>query len=567
MPADGISVMSRDEIIKIACLQFHTAANPKLGEPTNELKEPTNELKEPTEKYNFSIFPDNPNFTFGTLHLKIADTPMLTQEQVLDSNNDISGSMSDLCNDGKTKMQHATHTLKNIVTSLANSSKITMATYGFDDRIEQIFPDTKVTPSNVAELRAKLDNLQPRGSTDIYQSLETQKARAAQRPPNMRQTNLMMTDGQANLGKSIDYSEMSKQVAPNCTNIFIGFGGDHNATGLQTLAAAQPNGSYFYVAEIEKAGLVFGEIIHMMLYTALTNITIKLENAEIYDYKTNTWSTQLRVPNIVSEATKTYHIRSATVDQASAKIFASSTIHDEQDPSLIEDDITQLPLLQENGDTLIPVDLSLYMLRQRTQELMFKAHQQSLETESKLHYNPEGRETQKAIRCEMIQYLKFLRQYSKEQNLEDNEMLQTLITDLVVILKTFGSQKATMYSGARSDSQGRQTSNNVSYISPNDVVRCPPPPRRMVAGLRRQNAGIGFDDDNDNLLVPGGGQTGGLHEDEDEDEDYLQQQPQLRPQLSRTNTTPKQIAIMREVSAGASILQELEDNSLPIPPL
>ena len=122
-----------------------------------------------------------------------------------------------------------------------------MATYGFDDKVEEIFQDTKITQENAADLRNKLDQLEPRNGTNLYQPLELQAKRAAARQavnPTLRQTNITMTDGQANQGKT-SYSEMATQVAPNCTNIFIGFGGDHNAVGLQQLADAQPNGSYF----------------------------------------------------------------------------------------------------------------------------------------------------------------------------------------------------------------------------------------------------------------------------------------------------------------------------------
>ena len=185
-------------------------------------------------------------------------------------------------------------------------------------------------------------------------------------------------DGQTNAGTSTEYNEIAKQVAPHCTNIFIGFGGDHNAIGLQQLADSQPNGSYFYVAEIEKAGLVFGEVLHALYYTALTDITIEMFDSEIYDYKTNTWTNRLFVPSIVSEAMKTYHIRSATPEQACATIVACSVVHNESEPTLIDDDVVPLPALRQVDGTALQIDLTVYMLRQRTQELMYSAHQHSL---------------------------------------------------------------------------------------------------------------------------------------------------------------------------------------------
>ena len=549
--ATASATMSRENIIKSAYLQFHTAG-PSIG-------------LSPFPSTDPSTDPNNPELTFGIMQLKIADTPMITQQQVLDTSNDISGSMAEYCSDGSSKMNHAIHTLKNIITSIANNTaaSVTMATYGFDDKIETIFEDTLITKDNVVELRNKLGNLLPRNNTDLYQSLETQKERAEQRRtinPKIKQTNITLTDGQTNAGKSTDYNDISNQVPENCTNIFIGFGGDHNAIGLQQLADAQPNGSYFYVAEIEKAGLVFGEVLHALYYTALTDITIELTDAEIYDYKTNTWSSRLFVPSIVSEATKTYHIRSATPDQACATISACSAIHDETEPTLIEDDVTPIPALRQQDNSFILIDLSVYMLRQRTQELMYNAHKHSIET-------PDNQEQGQIIKNDMRNHLKFMQTYAKEKS---DDILTALIGDMMVILKTFGGRRAAMYTAVRSGSQGRQTSNTVNYIAPEDIVGGGGIGRGGGGGgahrpLRRKNAVNYFPRRNN-----------GYAEDEDEDEDEEEEECDdeyisssiLPPQLSRTNTTSKQIAIMREISSGGGYIAELDyPITPPTPPV
>jgi hypothetical protein len=586
------TIMSREKIIENIIIDFHNASNPRLI-PVFDIENHTINADIPppipgiNNNYNFNLFPDNPELKFGIIQLKIADTPTLTQPQVLDTNNDMSGSMSDLCNDGKSKMQHAIHTLKNIVTALSKSSNnsIAMATYGFDDTVEEIFPDTKITKENAAELRTKMDELQPRGSTDLYKPLEMQSKRAQQRfarNPGIRQTNITMTDGQANVGKSTLYSDMANQVAPNCTNIFIGFGGDHNSVGLQQLADAQQNGSYFYIAEIEKAGLVFGEVIHQMLYTALTNVTIELTNAEIYNYKTNTWSTSLNIPSIVSEATKTYHIRSANPNETSARIIAQSAIHEETEASLISDDNTPLPTLisVETGEEE-PRDLSIYMLRQRTQELMFKAHQYSIAQFGNNNnnnnnndnnfekQNKRNRENKKEIKNDLMKYLKFMRQFAKEQNLEDDEILNTLIDDITVVLQTFGGPKAAMYSSVRGNSQGCQTSNNVSYVAPEDMATHPRHPRHRrqqfgnTNNLQRQTANLafGFGLSNQEQIIDEFNQDAEDAEDaeyiNDTDNHFLTP-PTLQRNITRSHTTPRQIALMRECSQGTHAEADLD---------
>lgn len=541
-------IIKRENIIESVVLQFHTAANPKLipilnQEQHQEQQQDQEQQQEQTHNtYNFNLFPDNPNQKFGTLEIKIADTPMLTAHHVLDTNCDMSGSMDDNCSDGKTKMQHAKHTLKNIVTALSKTpgTSVTMATYAFDDKVETVFQDTEITkdPETTDHLRLQLDQMQPRGGTDIYQALNMQATRAKNRAQKkIRQTNITLTDGQANQGKSTSYAEMAKQVAPNCTNVFIGFGHDHNAVGLHQLADAQPNGHYFYVAEIEKAALVFGEVIHQMLYTALKNVIIQVENAEIYDYKTNAWSKELKIPSIVSEATKTYHLRSTTPDDTVVKILAQSEIHEEEteESTLISDDNTPLPnLINAETEQTFPTDLSAHMFRQRTQELLYKAHEHSITSEIQTPTTPTReayKEKSKTIRKDIVEFTRFMQQYATENGLENDDLINTLIADLTVIAKTFGGPRSALYTMSKSSSQGRQTSNNTNYIDPSDFAT------RNTFGLRRQNA-LDPIDLND-LPSPAALQRG----------------------VTRTYTTPRQIAMMRRLT-GEQHVADLED---PVP--
>lgn len=566
--------MERENMIEFVHVEFHTAPNPRLI-PILESSDKENQQPNHNTTDELILFPDS-EMKFGIIQIKIADTPILQEQQIIDTSIDMSGSMDDFCSDGKTKMQHAKHTLKNIVTAIAketNQSTI-MATYGFDDKIETIFNDTKISDESTEQLRNTIDKqLYSRGGTDIYQSLETQTNRYKERNeknPELRQINITLTDGQANQGKSTSYSDMAKQVAPNCSNIFVGFGKDHDAVGLQQLADAQPNGSYFYVAEIEKAGLVFGEIIHQILYTALTNITIQMKNAEIYNYKTNKWKTELNIPSTVSEAKKTYHIRSKTPYDASATIIASSTIHNETTPTIISSDNScPPPLLDMETYKIEPIDLSIYMLRQRTQELIFKAHSHST-TELNLGqtFKPYYENT-RSIRKELINHVKFMKQFSKENSLEEDENLNNLIEDITIILKTFGGPRAALYSLARGTSQGRQTSNITSYIDPYDIVFQRKRNQTQNQNQRQSGFGFGLQRQNAvlNINIPSN-TNNNLNEDEvdneaddeyDDDEremdgifDELGDLPNvpLRPTLSRSNTTPRQMKLIRECSQG-----------------
>ena len=103
-----------NNIIHHVAVNVHTVVVP----PKLTLENP-----DPNPPYNFKLF-DNPNLTFATLNIVIADTPMISHEQIIEFNVDISGSMGDTCRDGKSKMTHASHTLKNIAKVLSEGLQI-----------------------------------------------------------------------------------------------------------------------------------------------------------------------------------------------------------------------------------------------------------------------------------------------------------------------------------------------------------------------------------------------------------------------------------------------------------
>ena len=58
--------------------------------------------------------------TFGILNMKANPVPVTTRSQDFVFSIDNSGSMSDLCSDGRTKMRHILHTLKIIINYIKN---------------------------------------------------------------------------------------------------------------------------------------------------------------------------------------------------------------------------------------------------------------------------------------------------------------------------------------------------------------------------------------------------------------------------------------------------------------
>lgn len=457
-------------------------------------------------KDEFTIFPENREYKFGVIKLEIESMPISNQTQYIHSNNDMSGSMSDECQDGRSKMQHLIHTTKNILTILSlNSDNIDVfvETYGFDSKIEEIFPLTKITGNNLAELHKNIDTkLYPRNSTNIEAALKNAYIQMSSSLAQYQKTQIFMTDGNITEGeKSCD--KLYNLVNQEYNNIFVGFGQDHDAILLQRLASKK-NGSYYFIDKIENAGMVFGEILHSILYTVLKDTIISIENGEIYNYATDVWSNSLEIGNIVGEANKTYHIRSTAPEVM--KIILTA-IEIDKSISIIEDITANISEPFTN--------LTKYMLRQRTQEILHIASHATEDVE-----DVEDVDKKQNIKI----FAEFLENYMKINNLEEDEFHKTLYTDIKIAQNTMGTSMAAMYCGARSQSQGRERSYNVA------------PPK-----LRRNNKINRFGNINEqNQLI-------------DTFDDFTSHQ------LNRTNTTPSQIKMMKSVS-GQSVTFDAEEN-------
>jgi uncharacterized protein YegL len=359
---------------------------------------------------DFNIFEnENIKYTFGILTIEISETPAISIPQMILSVNDISGSMSDLCKDKKSKIQHMNHTLKNIISLLKDESEenISIEIAGFHDEIEMIIPFLPLKEEKKEKIHDILDKkLIAKNGTNIEIALKYAKERFVSEDINNFKfpikTHIFMTDGNANEGE--ENPEILKiLIHEDVNNIFIGFGLDHDAILLQTLASCK-NASYYYVDKIENAGFIFGEVLHEILYTALKNVKIIIENGEIYDYNTNNWSNTLYISSIVSEAKKTYHIRSKNPELLITKIQAIE-INNKNKNNIIEKEVFVLPEIE--GEK--PKDLIKYMLRQRTQELLYKAHEMSKEInrENKLKNNIRNRRSYEIEREKKIIWKKY----------------------------------------------------------------------------------------------------------------------------------------------------------------
>jgi hypothetical protein len=465
------TLLSTNNVVDYSYIEFHT----KKEENTNS-------------KFLLPFADEDTVQVFGTLTIKVNDTPMTKTPQYILFMLDRSQSMTDEVERNSTKMEHAKHTIKNIVKLIVNSDEncppVFIEVYAFDDEVEEVLPKIQITKENITEIVTKIKSIQPRNSTNIELALEkTRELMETNSTDNspieeyhqLQKTEIFLTDGLPTAGdtnisrlikKQIEKSKTATPIETDNNHIYIGYGEDHNGNLLQSISFGKKNGYYYFVDKIENAGLIFGEIMHGLLYPALKNINVTIENGEIYDYKTNRWSQSLYVSSILSESEKIYHIRCNNPDDIKANISAINAVTNEDFEHIVE----RLPDLLVSENTILETDLTKYVLRQKTQEYLYHARSVAVSIENasntmlilSKHTKKEISEKMMNLREEIKSFLEFLKEYIKNNNYESDKFFIMLYEDIYIAYRTFGTIQGAMYTGSRQSSQGRQTSYVVS---------------------------------------------------------------------------------------------------------
>jgi hypothetical protein len=124
------------------------------------------------------------NAFFGILKLVAPSCDITKDTQELIFVIDRSGSMSDLCSDNRSKMQHIIHTLKNMVLYLKdcnNDVKIYVTIFVFDNKFSYSLKRTTINNDNIENIIQTIEKIRPLGSTNIELALTDVKEYINQR--------------------------------------------------------------------------------------------------------------------------------------------------------------------------------------------------------------------------------------------------------------------------------------------------------------------------------------------------------------------------------------------------
>ena len=411
---------------------------------------------------------EEPGWKFGIFNLKIRSEIPITKKHIhIFFTIDASGSMSETCTDGRTKMQHILYTLENMLRIFYEKPdcNISVHVQSFDTKIyECIEGNSNIKMENLEDLLEKIKQIRPGESTNIELALKSASETISIYKQNNNDNEIVhifLTDGEITEG-SRDYDELKELVPNNCTNIFIGYGRDHDSKLLSILGSGMSN-EYRFVDALEKAGLVYGEIIHGILYKAIKDVTITTCGCDIYDYLTNTWVNEISIGNLLSEQKKTYHLRSKELESCCVTVLGRTIVKTRQFQVLngtIEEQIVCHPT-----PALINSDLIKHMFRQRTQELLYESRKMSEKLKSpEFSFTPMKKSKEenkqnleiKEMKTKLKEFHKLMITYMKEHELEKDPIMKMLCDDIYIANKTIGTRLGNMFTCARQTSQGRQ---------------------------------------------------------------------------------------------------------------
>lgn len=564
-----------------------------------------------------TLFPkeEDANFVFGIANISIAPTPPIQLPLAILFSLDKSHSMS--LSGGKAeqqpKMFYLKETMKNLLRVFADKTEceIWVAIDVFNNAVIHVQEFLQVTPETVDGMIDRvLQYLKPDGSTNICDALKSATHQISQYKaahPTHKMVHIQLSDGEATVGET-DKTSLATMVSEEYPNIFIGFGEKHDAVMLQSLSGKK-HGEYRFIDKVENTGLVCGEIAHHLLYGAVHDAEIRIENGQIYDWKTNKWTQTLLVGELAGDTERTFHVRTETprhiigefwgipvmprdLEEAIQELEAVclDTIFQQTLRPVLLDTVRPLPYDLDkcrNGNPVetenVYIDLTRYMFRQRTQELLYETQEYN-KTVDYFGFGSGGggdkaiqemKRMKVALRCHFDAIKAYLNENREVLMPDDRTFLKVLQDDIYIAHQTMGDANAVMFCCSRQQSQGNQTAYAVNNIDMTQMTESPisdlsATPARSRSRSRSAHlampslaraSSLTLPDDDDESSQPcfdastilyGCFRGGNYSEGDEDDETRTFSGHTLSQNTDTTYSTPSVVRMMRDVSVTPS---------------
>lgn len=391
-----------------------------------------------------TTLPDNclpfQNAKFGLLNLQAVYCEPSDIEHELVLTIDHSGSM-----DSASKIEQAIYTLKNIVGYLEEHQNIkaNVTIFKFDDTFTTVLDRTNITEDNYKSIEKTISKIRSRGGTNIGLALEETTKYISELKtmyPTHQISHIFLTDGEVTSGE-FDPNILKQIVDKAVYNYFIGYGSGHDSKLLGILSDFEKS-SYHYVDAIEKAGFVFGEILHSITHKLLYNCEIVVENGVIYNYNTNLYTNRLYIGDIIGESNKVYHLFTDTPSTCYVHLKTTEPL--------------EIHIFQETKHDLSFVN---YAFRHRTLTLLCEVKQCQEKYESSPRFGNKGNFSYGNIsdyKMKMQRLFDEMLKYMEDNNDKQNKFIKMLCDDIHISQKTLGTRYGRMCISSRQTSQGTQ---------------------------------------------------------------------------------------------------------------
>lgn len=399
---------------------------------------------------------------FGLLSLQFEKTEMTKNPVFILFTIDRTGSMSEPGNfgDAYNKMYYVKETFKRIAEYISTKdAPIYIKVIIFNTEVETLIDTVMVCSENCGKIVQEIMSVEPDGSTAIDEALQSASTILRQYKEENETHDvyhIFMTDGEPTVGNK-NHADLGSMVDRDISTVFIGFGKNHNSQLLYKLSEGSLS-NYEVIDNIEHTSVVYGSIMHEILYTSVKNLRLTVEHGEIYDWNTNAWTNVLCEPSIVGESKKMYYLKTYDRENLVIKISGIPSGYAEETHL---DDVFLLPDLEdlETGEIYhsCNADLSKHIYRFSVQEILFQSR--SLHT---------GRNI--TFKRSIANLFRKMRRFMRLNNMSSDPMMSQLCDDLCIVYRTVGTRHGQMFSMARGASQGRQQSNTTSVSLPmNDI--------------------------------------------------------------------------------------------------
>jgi hypothetical protein len=404
---------------------------------------------------------------FGILQYKVKKNSIYKRELFFIFTIDCSASMLQTCSDNEKKINHILKTLENIILLLVDQKDmyVCISIYTFDHDIYPIVEEIVIDNDSLNFILQQIKSIEPHGMTNIQKPLINADiiiGKYLHDNPEHEIYHLFMTDGEVN--KGMDDPELLKKIVNNkACNLFIGFGIGHNSHLLHKLSSESVN-RYYFIDKLKNAGLVYGEIIHNILYKSYSCVNIHINNGFIYDWKLNKWVKDLFIGNVISEDYKTFQIITLDPSLFSCEINGNKIDNVSFHETITNNNSSINSVLDTKMDS--EFDLTKYKFRLHTLHLLYQIigiHYTSpmkCERKRMITYNQKRTDLFEKLQ-DMLQNMKH---YMENNSLQEDELLLSLCDDIYIAYSLFNSKYGSMYCLSRMNSQGFQSIYSVTQI-------------------------------------------------------------------------------------------------------